>query len=632
MISTIRFEASRLFGKAVIIILISLVIASLYFTFLGVSEYKAFLQYKDGFFAAEESKTRLYMNYEQYGAAGFRVMLEPSALVVFFNRSDFVRDLKANIDTSEIINIYNGRKYKDAFSDDHRFGDLTQTVTVFGTLIMMVLGFLTFPNRHTIRFFGKGYLVETILSRLLPLNIFFLLLFVFNNVFARLLEVTFTANENGVFAFFALESLLLLNCFFAAGLVLKALFKYKKSAVTFLLVTWFGIIFVVPEAAGALRFIEIDGFPSVEKMNLEILETLLEAERSHQKRIRDLLKQGTETPGPALKRAAKELYDRYMTNEYIKIKNKEEVLIGRVKKSIDTFHLYSFLSPVDFLNTIASEASGKGYRGYLDFLHYVLDMRDRFLRYYGEKRYGTYEPGKDSRGPLEPFIKNRENIFTVGAEPPGTLVRGTTAMGLYLLMLYAAFSLMEREKTTDEKSPVIPGKVKRNNMFFLLTGRDKQERLFEALKQEDTNRLFLDAASHTIPNEEVTAAVFIDYVCRRKRIDKNEVKRNLETLGIGETDMGKKLSLHPWEARKKIICAAAFAGNQDIVINDFLKGVSHAFEKQFLALVSGAAAAGRKVVYVSSAMYSPASSLLKQDIDLNEYQLFQVEPQTVSLR
>lgn len=637
MTSTIRFEASRVFSKTVIIILISLVIASLYFTFLGVSEYGEFLRHKNDFIAAEKSKIRLYMNYEQYGAAGFRVMLEPSALSVFFNRSDFVRDLKAKIDTSEIVNVYNGRKGKNAFSNGGRFGDLTQTVTVFGSLLMMIMGLFTFPNRHTAAFFGRNYFRKSILSRLLPLNVFFVLLFVFNNVFARVLGVTFTANENVVFLCFILLSLLLLTCFFMAGLVLKAFFNYKKRAVTFLLIAWFLSVFGLSEVTRVLRSIEINGLPSVEKLNVDILGTLLEAERSHKEYIRDFLAQNpgdsvTGVIGPGLRKVMKELFDRYMANEFIKNREKEELLMRRVKRSIDFFSLYSSFSPVEFFNMVSADASGKGYRDYVDFIYYVLDLRDEFLRFYGEKRYQMSE-GKHSEGTQpESFIKNRKNIYKTRARMPETLVNGTAALLVYLLFLSTALTLLEREKPVEGEAPGIPGKVKHGNILFLLAGKDKQEHLFETLKRDDTNRLFLDAASHTVLSEDVTASGFINYTCSRWNIRKDEAKKNLELLGIGETDTRKKVSLLPVETRKKVICAIVFAGGKDVIMNDFIKGVSQAFEKQFLTLVSGAAAAGRKIVYVSSEIYSPASSLLKQDIDLKNYQLFQVEPQTISLR
>ncbi|MCP5107954.1 MAG: hypothetical protein GY950_31485, partial [bacterium] len=101
MISTLRFESSRVFTRTTTVSLLLLIIASLYFTFLGVSGYRQFLQDKKSFIASEKDKIKLYVNYEQYGAVGFRVLLEPSPLVVFFSKSDFVQHLEANVDASE---------------------------------------------------------------------------------------------------------------------------------------------------------------------------------------------------------------------------------------------------------------------------------------------------------------------------------------------------------------------------------------------------------------------------------------------------------------------------------------------------------------------------------------------------
>lgn len=642
MISTIRYEFIRTFSRSFIIILLLLITASLYFTFLGVSEYKNVIQDQEDFIAAEKSKLKLYMNYEQYGATGFRVILKPSALVVFFNKFDFVRNIKAKIDTSEIIEVYNERKGKKAFSVEGRFGDLNQSITVFGTLIMMIMGFLTFPNRHTIEFFSKSSFIKTTLARLLLVNLFFLFFLFMVYWFARTLGVTFTAAENRVFIFYSAAAILMLDFFLAAGLFIKILFKCKKNALIFLMVTWFVFIFIIPEIGKVYRSMKLNLLPPTEKLNLQKLETLLAAEEIYKKEIRQFLNQGSNSTlkkdRKRIKKFMKILFDNYMKDGYLSNKEKEEDLYRRVKSNMETFASLNSLSPVDFLNIVTAEASGKGYTAYLTFLNHVMELRDRFMAFYGRKRYeianGEKINGLNKRESLESFIKNSENIYQSQSHLTETFGKGAAATVFYIVILSIGLMLLRQKHTrigTIIRSPEIPTHTQRDTILFVLANKDKQEALFNTLAKN--NRANLHKNSHQIMNEEVTAAHFIDFACRQKKIEKSRVMENLGMFDIRETDLQKKLAHVPEEGKKKVICAVVFAEDKEvIVLNDFIKAVSREFEEQFLSLAARAAARGQKIVYIGSEMYAPISSFIKRDVKVTNFQAFQLEPQKISLR
>ncbi len=631
MISTIRVEFKRIFEKKNTIVCFLLITASLFFTLLGIWDYNVCFEDKRDFFTTEKNKIKLYMNYEQYGVAGFRVMLEPSALVVFFNRSDFVRNIEANIDTSEVVKVYNGRKGQRAFFVDGRFGDLNQLVAIFGTLIMMIMGFLTFPNRYIIDFLGKRYYIKTIVSRLLILDIFFSLFFVITYSFAAIWGITFSSSENRVFLFYGMLAILLLNFFYVGGVLIKTLFKYKKSAVTFLLISWFALIFILPEAGKILRTNDVSQVPSVEKLNLEKLHVLLKAERQGMKYLRQTLAQKSKQDTEKLKEIAKELFKNYMNKGYTKNTQNEAVFLQQVKQAIDTFTSRFPFSPIDFLNFVSGEASGKGYNGYLDFLNYALKLRHKFIQFYGQKRYEVTE---SQQPPPESFIKKSENIYQSQGRLPGTFGTGAAVITIYNAILLVVLFYLNRKKKVKGESPTIPTDIKRNNMLFLLVNKDKQGHLFETLKQK--NYSTLNPVSQSVIYKELTAEGFINFVCREKKIKKDKVTANLEKLNIWEADLQKNLADYTVEDKKKLICSIVFAEadseGRDIIINDFIKGVSNAFEKQFLSLVSREIAAGRRIVYISSQMYSPASSFMKRDMEVKNYQPFQLDPQKISLR
>jgi hypothetical protein len=630
--STIHFELVRLFTRKTIGVFFLLVIVSLYFTFQGVSEYRNFQESKNDFITAEKEKNKFYLTYEQYGATGFRVILERSALSVFFNRHDFTRDIEGLIDTSEILKIYNGRKGKKAFSIESGFGDLNYSISIFGTLIMMIMGFLSFPNKFNIEYFPKRNHIKTIFARLLLLDIFFILLLTLVYCFARGSGVAFLPHENWFFIGYGCVVLLLLDIFFFLGLIIKVFSKYKKNALNILMITWFVIVLALPELGQISHSIKLSQLPSAEKLELEKLRTLLNSELINRVRIHDFLSSNNidvnmKPVSLELKKVMKDLYQYYMNNGYKLNQKKEADFLQKVKQDIDLFSFLNALFPVEFINSFSSEISGEGNKAYLGFCKYLSDLKDQFMVFYGQKRYESTTEAM----PLEPFVKNSENIYQSRGNLPGYLQLGMSVMLLYILILAGLAFWRIRAKKTKVAPLEIPSNIKHGHMLFLLVNKAKQKEIVLALKQE--KRSYLHEESLHIMNEEVTAKRFIDYACCEKKLDKSKVLENLKLFAVPDEYLHNKLSLYPEECKRKLICSLVFAeANEVIIIDDFLKGVSAELEKQFFDLVTREAKMDRKVIYIGSEIYTPTSSLIKLDMNIKTYRPFQLEPQKVSLR
>lgn len=628
--STIHYEFARLFTRKTIVIFFLLIIVSLYFTFQGVSEYRNFQEAKNTFIAAEKDKNKLFLTYEQCGATGFRVILDPSRLSVFFNRHDFTRDIEAIIDTSEITKIYNGRTGKKAFSIESGFGDLNQSITIFGTLIMMIMGFLSFPNKFNIEYFHKRNYIKTIFARILLLDIFFILLLAITYAFARGLGVTFLSHENRFFIGYGGTALLVLDIFFFMGLIIKDLCKYKRNALNILMITWFIFILVIPELGKIYHAIKTSQLPSVEKLELEKLKTLLNSELINRQYVGDFLSKHNADTKPVsqeLKKVMKNLYQYYMNNGYKINQKKEADFLQKIEQDIDIFSFLNALFPVNFLNSFSTEISGEGHIAYLDFCKYLSALKDQFMQFYGQKRYEV----TTGEMPLEPFIKNFENIYQSRGCLPGNSATGIAVMVIHIVFLGGLACRPNRDKKIMIEPPEIPRNFKQGHMLFLLVNKNKQEEIVNTLKQG--KRSYLHRESHRIMNEEVTAWRFIDYTCREKKIDKSRVLENLGVFALREKDLHRKLANYPEVSKRKLICSLVFAeANEIIIIDDFIKGVSAEFEKQFLELAAREAKIDRRIVYVGSEIYTPTSSLIKSDMNIKNYRPFQLEPQQVSLR
>ncbi|HLP45789.1 MAG TPA: hypothetical protein VK469_07585 [Candidatus Kapabacteria bacterium] len=633
MTSKIHYEYAKIFTRNSIIVFLIIVIVSLYFTFQGATESNIFSEYKSDFLAAEKDKFALYFNYEQYGAAGFRVILEPALLSVFFNRYDFTRDIEARIDTSEIISLYNERKGKKAFSTDSRFGDLNQSLTIFGTLIMMIMGFLSFPNQFHIEYFKNGhYVVKTILVRILLLNIFFVFLLALNYAFARILGITFRPDDNMCFIWYGLSAILLLDISFLSGLLIKAICKYRRNAFQVLMISWFIFIFLVPEIGKVYRSMKTSLLPSEEKLDIVKLRTLLDSEFNIKQSISNYLSKhniNSKEEYQEFQKLLKKLFKDYINNGYALNQKKEADFLQKVKQDIDIFSFLNTLYPVDFLNYTSAEVSGKGYNAYIDFFQYIIKLRDRFMQFYGQKRPETAADVKPVG--VESFIRNSENIYQAKSRLPENFGLGMVFMFSYLAILlgFSCYRNLGKKITTETFE--ISGNFKPGQILFLLVNKKKQAEIANALKQG--KRPILHRASHLVMNKEVTAQLFINYACREKKIKRYKVIENLELLGIQEKDLHKKIAKHTDECKRKLICALVFAEENDvIIINDFIKGASYEFEQQFLNLVAREAGMDRKIIYLGSEIYTPSSSLIKSDIKVKTYQPFYLAPQKVSLR
>ncbi len=201
---------------------------------------------------------------------------------------------------------------------------------------------------------------------------------------------------------------------------------------------------------------------------------------------------------------------------------------------------------------------------------------------------------------------------------------------LYIINKYKGIPL--RKKKIETIEPIIPDQVKRNNLLYILVNKEKKEKIFQGLIQG--NRHALDRDSHLIMPGEVRASLFIDYACREKKIDKDKVLSILEILNIPGSGLQKKISGFSRDERKMLISDIVFAdgSDKDIVLYDFLKGVSESFEKLFLGLLSREDYFVRRVIYMSSEIWSTYDSLDKREHDIENYVLFQFEPKVLSLR
>lgn len=599
---------------------------SLYFTESGIIHYESFMVYKEDFKNIEEQKFRSFVNYEQYARVGIRLIFEPELLTVFFTKSDFVQNLEATTSSADMVNVYNPRKGANAFPRRENFVDLSQIIYILGSLSMMYMGAITIRSRDSIYSQNRSSL-KNIFIRLLILDSFFVILLCSVYLYALSRGISFSKADGFIYIQHGLSSIFFLNLFFFAGIVIAAVHKYKKQSFVSMLITWVVIIFIVPGLSKTNLEKALKQIPSSEKLDLDKLKTLLDMEKNTKEYINKILSKNPNIRLNEVREILKELNKNHMNNGYIDNKQKEDMFHDKVKELIRNFEDGNLIFPVEYYKFVSCEVSSKGYTEYVKFINHVLRVKNDFIKFYSYKRYES----NDER--LENFIKHDENIYKAESRLPRTFWKGNFVMIGYSIILFLIFlRINHRKKEKIDKLGFKPIKGPKK-FLFLLTISEKKEKLIKELSQGEDTTIMVIPSEESF-NEDVSVKCFVEYVCSEQKIDRTNLLKYLKHIGIRDEEFKKKLSRLPFETKKKITCAIAFALDKEmLVIDDFIKGSSRNFENKFLDLLDYYLLQGnKKVVYVSVDIFLPAVTNRLYEVDHRGYKPYILSPKKVSLR
>jgi hypothetical protein len=434
MLAFLRFERRRLFGeKKNLIFLVFISLLSAYFVWSGLNEYRQFQAEKKIFVKFEKEKIAQIVNYAQYGVFGFRLLYEVSPLNQFFVNSSVLQDVESNIDSLEAIKVESSFKGKKLFLKRGYFKDFAGIVFIFGSLFMLYLGHLALVSPAYLRIISgcmslKKYYGLTTVARLFWLDLFFIALGLGLFFQVQLEGVGFSGPEKMIYLFFLMFLVLLLNFFYLLGQLTSVLVGFRNIFFLWFFIVWFICIFLLPEMNRISVFNQSLVLESAEKVNLEKFRTLMVLE----KKFRDYLKVNPATPMGQIRQMQKQFSVQFINSSYLVNTGLETKYLRDVESVIAGHERQSVLFPTTFYQFLTGEASGKGYYGYLDFMDYIMKLRNRFMQFYLEKRYESNDTA------VESFVKNDENIFRARSRLPKTFWLGLLATGFYA----AAFFVM----------------------------------------------------------------------------------------------------------------------------------------------------------------------------------------------
>ncbi len=553
---------------------------SLYFVYFGCAKYREFLIEKQNFLKYENLKISHYLNYEQYGFSGFRVLLQPSPLIVFCHSS--ILSIEGNINTKSIINISSVYKGQKIFTNNGLVGDFSTLFLVLGSLLMLHFGLNTFVSIESLQFHKtRSYIFNTLCCRFTILIFYFYSVTVAAYFFARVLGVSFSKTDTAIFFKYSLYVMLFITLFYILGTGMAALLRYKKIFFISAYLTWFIIIFVVPIIYNMALEKRAKTIQSNEIVNIKKLNN----SKRFEERGEAYFKRLQEKKVKEIRTLARQFVEEYIQNILPLNKSIEDNLNKQVNELITRHEKQSTLFPSLFYSFLSKEFTGMGYYGYQAFLSYIIELKDNFFKYYFDKRYNHIDQS------VESFVKNNENIFQSQAALPDNHWQGMGITLLYCLLLLGP-TLLGLLRTAKQPKNSEPIKLDIHQLemgkTYFYHSRDPKQKNGIINYLESKRAVIIDKPDPSRHDPGTSLNSWLQFEIRLYQQNKHtnfhdfQVRENLQTLGVTRQQLNQKIKALDNEVFYSAYLALKLAQNANIyVFDDFLYRVSKEFEQAF---------------------------------------------------
>ena len=596
-------DIRRSINKRNVSITIFLLLLSIYFVISGIYEYKSFLEKKENFIEFENIKIQRYSSYKQYGAEGPRLLYQNSPINIFFDSSSFLRPIETSLDSSEIIKIIVPQDGKSIFTNFGYFKGFSDFIFFFGSLFVLFLGLSHLKSQKYIDFIGDiRRIVLSQVSRLFLIIFVFFLLFSIIFLLVKLLGINFSDLETNNFFKLTVFSLLFLSFFYTVGLAISNFnIQNRKRAIFLAFVIWIIVVIFIPSFLNKYTLNKANQLQSKEKINMKKFSNLLDFDKEAMNTL-SKVQEGNEEE---LEQIYEELISKYFNGLYTLNKSSEYEHINNIKKLVSLNNTISLILPTTFYSTIQNEISTNGVGSFLDFYDYTMNLRERFMKFYLQKRYYS----KDKT--IESFIKGEENVFRAESRLPGNFWTGVGITGLYCLILFGLslpvlYVKLNRKIKDKEKINFNISGLEQGKCFFLRCRTEAfRNRLFHQLAAQP-NVLALDKIKAEDIDPDLPPRYIVPYLCHIRGIkDIDKVENLIERLGVEDFQYFKykKREEVSEEEFKKIYAALmlAEAGDEEaIILNNFLGGERRLFERSLVDVLLDIKRADEIIIYLSA--------------------------------
>ncbi|MCX6584917.1 MAG: ABC transporter permease subunit [Candidatus Aminicenantes bacterium] len=395
----------------------------------GYSRYNASLENAKTFQATEKEKVGQYVLYTQYGAYGIRLMFKPSPMSIFFSNSTVFKDMTANFDSGERLNITVNLKGENLFAQKAgEYMDFSGIINLVGILLALLYGFFGAHNKDYLLFLSclgdyRTILRCLLISRIILINLVLVALSGLALLWLLILGVPIPV---GFFLTYLAVAMLMLSIFVTAGFIIGSVNK-TIVGLAFLVVIYFASTFLIPWAVLKITSVNAYDITSNYKMELEKVKLMMDVEKRSYEKV-GIYNSQKEAPDD-VKQIAREALD----NEFKKFSEFENKMKDEMSDKSNFFDVISMLFPTTFYLANNYELSSQGHLNFHDFYAYTIKEKFQFVDFYAEKKIFT-KPGDK----IESFIKGNENLFVAKSRLsnhfwPGLLISLAWLLGLYFV-------------------------------------------------------------------------------------------------------------------------------------------------------------------------------------------------------
>ncbi len=479
-----KHEVLRFFSWRNIIALVLLFALVLGYVQYGVFKHEKSLGEEGNFKEFEKTKVTSFQNYRQYGFYGFRMLLLPHPVSIFFINSTPLSSVNSYVDSGSRLQVYKPMQGASVFeSAKYWLSDYSGIVLFFAGILALFYGMEALRNKDYLMFLStitgrKSVFFPVLIPRavllflvLLSIKICAVLLISINGIHVPI--------DKHLLAFQGFTFLVSL-----VFLVLGSVFSANKKMISGILrslTCWFVLLFVIPTALNIFIEIMANSMTSVYELESKKLKILMESERKIQEQV------GIFKLGKMPEESRKALVLEYRNNEFKKMQQMEEKLIAEMQRNVSLFQGLSTFFPTTAYISINHELSSQGYENLLEFNRIVKKIKEEFFDFYMDKVFFS------NYSEVESFLKNDQNVYKAQPRIPGFFVRAVLITLAWLIVLTAIsyykhnkmMFLLEkkddqyREPDLDLRSNSIrmwnvTGNRFKNQLFGLLSGRSRE--------------------------------------------------------------------------------------------------------------------------------------------------------------
>ena len=422
----VTFEKKRILCKRNVIIFLLYILVLLVSLNSGITEYYSQKEKIKNFQELENLEFSKIYNYELYSIHGLNLKFVPSISSIFFNRSNISWNLYGKINPVTKVSVDLNYRSNSFFREElHYIQGFSRLLLIFGSLLLLFLGYETFPSDELTRFYSnisspKIHFSFTIAARLVVLSTMYLGLLSTVGLFLYLKGIRLLSEWNIIILKYFVASFIVLVFFFLMG-VIVGFFRSKPLSFITLISVWTIFIFIIPSFGNSNTLVLIQDIPNSIEIDWQKANIVTEFEKKCIEKAGKFDRNNIEVE--------QQMIEGYWNDEYKKIEALEEKIKKAIQKNLDKYETFAILTPTTFYFLTEHEASSVGFENLLLFYSYIHKKQKEFARFYIDRCF--YNDPKV----IVPFIKNDENIFYAESRLPGSFKTGLVLNLFYLVIL-----------------------------------------------------------------------------------------------------------------------------------------------------------------------------------------------------